>query len=159
MKCFSPVFMYKLLAKAFVNFMKRFSPVFICFIFCDAGGKPIDSTVPIHIVTNASQLPAEFLEPSPEKQLVIGFDCEGVDLCRHGTLCIMQVFYIVNSHLIQIINIYPRFIMLTEKNHKYLFLDFSACFIPSLSLFAACISRCRISGWCHWGRRDAYESL
>jgi exonuclease 3'-5' domain-containing protein 1 len=47
--------------------------------------------VPIHIVTHASQLPTEFLEPSVESQLVIGFDCEGVDLCRHGTLCIMQV--------------------------------------------------------------------
>lgn len=49
------------------------------------------SSVPIHVVTNPSQLPVEFLEPSPESQLVIGFDCEGVDLCRHGTLCIMQV--------------------------------------------------------------------
>lgn len=49
------------------------------------------STVPIHVVTNPSELPVEFLEPSAETQLVIGFDCEGVDLCRHGTLCIMQV--------------------------------------------------------------------
>lgn len=47
--------------------------------------------VPIHIVTEPSQLPIEFLEPSPEKQLVVGFDCEGVDLCRNGRLCIMQV--------------------------------------------------------------------
>lgn len=47
--------------------------------------------VPIHIVTHASQLPPEFLNPSPDKKLVIGFDCEGVDLCRNGTLCIMQV--------------------------------------------------------------------
>ena len=65
-------------------------------ILCITGDKPLDheanlKLVPIHIVTDASQLPAEFLEPSPEKQLVIGFDCEGVDLCRHGTLCIMQV--------------------------------------------------------------------
>ncbi|KAJ4708146.1 3'-5' exonuclease domain [Melia azedarach] len=59
----------------------------------DPDGKPIDSVVPIHTVTNASQLPAEFLEPSPESQLVIGFDCEGVDLCRHGTLCIMQLAF------------------------------------------------------------------
>lgn len=51
------------------------------------------STVPIHIVTNASQLPLEFLQPSSEKQLVIGFDCEGVDLCRIGTLCIMQLAF------------------------------------------------------------------
>ena len=60
------------------------------------GDKPLNheanlKLVPIHIVTHASQLPAEFLEPSPESPLVIGFDCEGVDLCRHGTLCIMQV--------------------------------------------------------------------
>ena len=61
-----------------------------------ADGKPIDNEdllalVPIHIVTIPSQLPEEFLEPSPERKLVVGFDCEGVDLCRHGTLCIMQV--------------------------------------------------------------------
>ncbi|RVW52412.1 piRNA biogenesis protein EXD1 [Vitis vinifera] len=63
-----------------------------------AGGKPIDHEgllplVPIHIVTLPSQLPIEFLEPSPERKLVIGFDCEGVDLCRHGTLCIMQIAF------------------------------------------------------------------
>ncbi|XP_040997445.1 uncharacterized protein LOC121243393 isoform X3 [Juglans microcarpa x Juglans regia] len=62
----------------------------------DPGDKPLDDEallklVPIHIVTHASQLPTAFLEPSPESQLVIGFDCEGVDLCRHGTLCIMQL--------------------------------------------------------------------
>ena len=49
------------------------------------------SLVPIYIVTNASQLPKEFLFPSGAKQLVIGFDCEGIDLGRYGTLCIMQV--------------------------------------------------------------------
>ncbi|KAL0017565.1 hypothetical protein SO802_004634 [Lithocarpus litseifolius] len=64
----------------------------------DSGDKPLDheanlKLVPIHIVTDASQLPAEFLEPSPQNQLVIGFDCEGVDLCRHGTLCIMQLAF------------------------------------------------------------------
>lgn len=59
--------------------------------------------VPIHIVTNASQLPVEFLNPSPERQLVVGFDCEGVDLCRHGTLCIMQVNYSSGDCLTQII--------------------------------------------------------
>ncbi|KAL6344856.1 hypothetical protein AAG906_002762 [Vitis piasezkii] len=64
----------------------------------DPGGKPIDHEgllplVPIHIVTLPSQLPIEFLEPSPERKLVIGFDCEGVDLCRHGTLCIMQIAF------------------------------------------------------------------
>lgn len=51
------------------------------------------SLVPIHIVTQACQLPPEFLEPSVERQLVIGFDCEGVDLCRSGTLCIMQLAF------------------------------------------------------------------
>ncbi|XP_057524202.1 uncharacterized protein LOC130803969 isoform X1 [Amaranthus tricolor] len=49
--------------------------------------------VPVHIVTEASQLPVDFLEPSPETKLVIGFDCEGVDLCRNGTLCIMQLAF------------------------------------------------------------------
>lgn len=49
------------------------------------------SSPPVHIVTEASQLPVEFLEPSSENQLIIGFDCEGVDLCRNGKLCIMQV--------------------------------------------------------------------
>ncbi|KAL2317886.1 hypothetical protein Fmac_031762 [Flemingia macrophylla] len=52
-----------------------------------------ESLVPVHIVTAASQLPVDFLEPSPQKELVIGFDCEGVDLCRHGTLCIMQLAF------------------------------------------------------------------
>uniref|UniRef100_A0A7N0V588 3'-5' exonuclease domain-containing protein n=1 Tax=Kalanchoe fedtschenkoi TaxID=63787 RepID=A0A7N0V588_KALFE len=62
-------------------------------------GKPPEDDInksvpkPIHAVVDASQLPIEFLEPSPDKRLVIGFDCEGVDLCRHGTLCIMQLAF------------------------------------------------------------------
>ncbi|XP_048492178.1 uncharacterized protein LOC104903708 isoform X2 [Beta vulgaris subsp. vulgaris] len=32
--------------------------------------------VPTHIVTNASQLPEELLNPSPNRQFVVGFDCE-----------------------------------------------------------------------------------
>ncbi|GMH10788.1 hypothetical protein Nepgr_012629 [Nepenthes gracilis] len=62
----------------------------------DSGGILLDHAaplVPIHIVTDASQLPVEFLEPSPQNQLAIGFDCEGVDLCRDGTLCIMQLAF------------------------------------------------------------------
>ncbi|CAK7353082.1 unnamed protein product [Dovyalis caffra] len=59
----------------------------------DPGGKPLDREVPIHVVTEPSQLPADFLNPSAGKQLIIGFDCEGVDLCRHGTLCIMQLAF------------------------------------------------------------------
>ncbi|XVE97634.1 hypothetical protein REPUB_Repub03eG0035700 [Reevesia pubescens] len=62
----------------------------------DSGGNPFDNEAPpvaIHIVTDVSQLPMEFLNPSPERQLVVGFDCEGVDLCRHGTLCIMQLAF------------------------------------------------------------------
>ncbi|KAL8537337.1 hypothetical protein ACS0TY_012473 [Phlomoides rotata] len=64
----------------------------------DPGEKSLDneaymSSVPIHVVTHASQLPEEFLQPSRERQMVIGFDCEGVDLCRHGTLCIMQLAF------------------------------------------------------------------
>ncbi|KAL6005963.1 hypothetical protein ACLOJK_040008 [Asimina triloba] len=62
------------------------------------GGKQPDlngelSVVPIHIVTDVSQLPSDFLEPSAERQLIIGFDCEGVDLCRYGTMCIMQLAF------------------------------------------------------------------
>ncbi|KAK7321612.1 hypothetical protein VNO77_32423 [Canavalia gladiata] len=60
------------------------------------GEKRVDddeSRVPIHIVTVASQLPVEFLEPSPQSQLVVGFDCEGVDLCRSGSLCVMQLAF------------------------------------------------------------------
>ena len=49
------------------------------------------SPVPIHIVREASQLPRCFLEPSSDQPLTVGFDCEGVDLARHGRLCIMQV--------------------------------------------------------------------
>ncbi|KAK1285718.1 hypothetical protein QJS10_CPB20g00486 [Acorus calamus] len=48
------------------------------------------SVVPVHVVTQPSQLPSEFLEPSADRKLVIGFDCEGVDLCRNGSLCVMQ---------------------------------------------------------------------
>lgn len=54
--------------------------------------------LPIHIVTTASELPADFLEPSPQSELVIGFDCEGVDLCRDGALCVMQVkWFLMNA--------------------------------------------------------------
>ncbi|XP_073007623.1 uncharacterized protein [Typha latifolia] len=49
--------------------------------------------VPVYIVTDAAQLPVEFLEPSAHRPLVIGFDCEGVDLCRHGALCVMQLLF------------------------------------------------------------------
>ncbi|KAK9690140.1 hypothetical protein RND81_09G107500 [Saponaria officinalis] len=49
------------------------------------------SLVPIRIVTNASQLPKELRSPSPKRQLVIGFDSEGVNLSRHGILCILQI--------------------------------------------------------------------
>ncbi|XP_057977258.1 uncharacterized protein LOC131164238 [Malania oleifera] len=64
----------------------------------DSGGKHPDHEavllpVPIHIVTHASQLPKEFLVPSPKTELVIGFDCEGVGLCRYGAICIMQLAF------------------------------------------------------------------
>ncbi|XP_059640015.1 uncharacterized protein LOC132282375 [Cornus florida] len=73
----------------------------------DSGGKhpyhEFLSLVPIHIVTHASQLPTDFLYPSPERQLVIGFDCEGVDLSRYGTLCIMQLAFPDGIYLIDAI--------------------------------------------------------
>ena len=47
--------------------------------------KVLLSLVPIHTVILPSQLPIEFLEPSLEKKWVVGFDCEGVNLCHHGT--------------------------------------------------------------------------
>ncbi|GAV88853.1 KH_1 domain-containing protein/DNA_pol_A_exo1 domain-containing protein [Cephalotus follicularis] len=69
----------------------------------DSGGKPCDHVVPIHLVTRASQLPAEFLNPSPNTHLIIGFDCEGVDLCRHGTLCMMQLAFPDAIYLVDVI--------------------------------------------------------
>ncbi|KAL6322605.1 hypothetical protein AAG906_014273 [Vitis piasezkii] len=47
--------------------------------------KVLLSLVPIHTVILPFQLPTEFLEPFLEKKWVVGFDCEGVDLCHHGT--------------------------------------------------------------------------
>jgi exonuclease 3'-5' domain-containing protein 1 len=49
--------------------------------------------VPVHIVTNSAQLPVAFLQPNADQSLVIGFDCEGVDLARYGRLCIMQLAF------------------------------------------------------------------
>ncbi|KAF6164283.1 hypothetical protein GIB67_010253 [Kingdonia uniflora] len=60
-------------------------------------------TVPINIVTHASQLPSDFLKPSIRNQLVIGFDCEGVDLCRKGSLCIMQLAFPDGIYLVDVI--------------------------------------------------------
>ncbi|KAJ3671175.1 hypothetical protein LUZ60_008601 [Juncus effusus] len=59
--------------------------------------------VPIHVITEPAQLPIEFLEPSPDKQFVIGLDCEGVDLCRTGSLCIMQLAFPDGIYLIDAI--------------------------------------------------------
>jgi len=49
--------------------------------------------IPVHIVTHPAQLPLAFLQPNPNQPLVIGFDCEGVDLSRYGRLCIMQLAF------------------------------------------------------------------
>ncbi|XP_010417369.1 PREDICTED: uncharacterized protein LOC104703122 isoform X1 [Camelina sativa] len=74
----------------------------------EPGGRPLtqeanEPQVPIHIVKDPLQLPADFLNPSPEKKLVIGFDCEGVDLCRHGKLCIMQIAFSNAIYLVDVI--------------------------------------------------------
>ncbi|GMI73051.1 hypothetical protein like AT2G25910 [Hibiscus trionum] len=61
------------------------------------------SLVPIHIVTHASQLPKEFLFPSAETHLIIGFDCEGVQLDQYGTLCIMQLALSDAIYLVDVI--------------------------------------------------------
>ncbi|CAL1373404.1 unnamed protein product [Linum trigynum] len=73
----------------------------------NAGGGILDHDaqfppLPVLVVTEPSQLPVEFLNPSPDHELVVGFDCEGVDLCRTGKLCIMQlafpdIIYIVDA--------------------------------------------------------------
>nr|KJB18564.1 hypothetical protein B456_003G060400 [Gossypium raimondii] len=61
------------------------------------------SMVPIHIVTHASQLPKEFLFPSSKNHLIVGFDCEGVQLCHYGTLCIMQLAFLDAIYLVDVI--------------------------------------------------------
>lgn len=86
------------------------------------GDKPLDheshlTLVPIHIVTHASQLPTEFLEPSVESKLVIGFDCEGVDLCRHGTLCIMQVNLIPFNTDVSILYCISNYVFYIFRSH------------------------------------------
>ncbi|CAL1386361.1 unnamed protein product [Linum trigynum] len=73
----------------------------------DAGGENLDHDaqfppLPVLVVTEPSQLPVEFLNPSPDHELVVGLDCEGVDLCRTGKLCIVQlafpdIVYIVDA--------------------------------------------------------------
>lgn len=68
-----------------------------------ANGTSEDATIPIHIVTHASQLPSEFLNPSADNQLVVGFDCEGIDLCRHGGLCLMQIAFTDAIYLVDTI--------------------------------------------------------
>ncbi|CAO2203769.1 unnamed protein product [Urochloa humidicola] len=57
----------------------------------------------IIIVTRPDQLPVDFLQPSAAKKLVIGFDCEGVDLCRNGALCIMQLAFPDVAYLVDAI--------------------------------------------------------
>lgn len=71
-----------------------------------SGGKSPEallSSAPIHIVTHASQLPSEFLYPSAKRPFIVGFDCEGVDLCRYGTLSIMQLAFVDAIYLIDVI--------------------------------------------------------
>ncbi|KAJ4823676.1 hypothetical protein Tsubulata_027677 [Turnera subulata] len=62
------------------------------------------SPVPIHVVTHESQLPKEFLFPTFERQLVVGFDCEGVELSRYGNLCIMQLAFSDAIYLVDFIH-------------------------------------------------------
>ncbi|KAK8980210.1 hypothetical protein V6N11_061424 [Hibiscus sabdariffa] len=49
--------------------------------------------LPICVVTRSFQLPWEFLNPSPHSPLVVGFDCEGIELCHNGSLCVMQLAF------------------------------------------------------------------
>ena len=52
-----------------------------------------DYDVPIHTVSAPEELPQCLRSDSmpPNEPMVVGFDCEGVDLGRVGQLCIMQV--------------------------------------------------------------------
>ncbi|GAB2293436.1 hypothetical protein Dimus_027635 [Dionaea muscipula] len=61
------------------------------------------SPVPICVVTNASQLPTKFLNPSSERQLLVGFDCEGVNHGKHGTICILQLALLDAIYIVDII--------------------------------------------------------
>lgn len=56
--------------------------------------------LPIHVVTHGSQLPVAFRDPSPSNPVVIGFDCEGVDLACRGRLCIMQLAWEKEVYLV-----------------------------------------------------------
>ena len=49
--------------------------------------------VPIHIISAPEELPPCLRGDSmpPKEPMVVGFDCEGVDLGSVGQLCIMQV--------------------------------------------------------------------
>ena len=99
------------------------------FVLWKAGGKPLDHEVPIRVVTEPSQLPVEFLNPAAAKQLIIGFDCEGVNLCRHGALCIMQVSY--------------SLVVLCARNRKYKVIT-ALCFLSMV--LAACVPGCYLLG-------------
>ncbi|EFJ22731.1 hypothetical protein SELMODRAFT_104837 [Selaginella moellendorffii] len=52
-----------------------------------------EQEMPVHLVTLPLQLPRCFVEPNAAHALAIGLDCEGVDLARHGRLCIMQLAF------------------------------------------------------------------
>ncbi|URE31101.1 hypothetical protein MUK42_17609 [Musa troglodytarum] len=74
-----------------LNLAKVPLPIDPVFLLCPSDSKSEFPVVPIRIVTHASQLPPEFIDPPVDRQVVIGFDCEGIDLCRHGALCVMQL--------------------------------------------------------------------
>ncbi|GAQ78996.1 3'-5' exonuclease [Klebsormidium nitens] len=57
----------------------------------------------VNIVTEPSQLPLEFLEPSHDRQVAIGFDCEGVSLSREGNLTLIQLAFPDAIYLVDIL--------------------------------------------------------
>lgn len=59
--------------------------------------------LPVEVVTDSRQLPLSFLEPSEFEPITIGFDCEGVDLARHGQLCIMQLAWEDKVYLVDVV--------------------------------------------------------
>jgi hypothetical protein len=47
---------------------------------------------PIHVVTEANQLPVDFLRPSPQAILIVGLDSE---ILSDRTLCLLKVSFII----------------------------------------------------------------
>lgn len=52
---------------------------------------------------DTSQLPIELLHPCPERQMLIGFDCEGVNHAKNGMICILQLALLDAIYIVDVI--------------------------------------------------------